>query len=92
MSKRVYIYGLGGADKQYAVLAYSFLVNEEITIKNFVYEADLLRLNNPSIEHVYAIDNREGLKQDYQDSIREHSIESCYIFKDILEREGIQII
>ena len=30
--KQVYIYGIGGADKQYKVLAYCFVMDEEVTI------------------------------------------------------------
>ena len=48
--------------------------------------------HNPSIEHVYAVDQRPGLRRDYIESIKENSIESCYEFKDILEREGLKII
>lgn len=32
-----------------------------------------------------------GLKREFQESIKRNSIESCAIFKDILEREGIKI-
>lgn len=32
-----------------------------------------------------------GLKREFQESIKRNSIESCAIFKDTLEREGIQI-
>lgn len=89
--KAVYIYGLGGAEKQYKVLHYKFLVDEDISIRNIIYEATMMKVRNPSIEKVYAIDNRHGLKRDYQESYRKNTIESCAIFKDILEREGLEI-
>lgn len=51
----------------------------------------MMQVVNPSIEHVYLISNRHGLKREFQESIKRNSIESCAIFKDTLEREGIQI-
>lgn len=56
--------------------------------------AAFMMCNNPSIEHVYAIYNRKGLAQEYRDSAfdKHNSIESRYIFKDMLEREGELII
>lgn len=47
MTRQVYIYGLGGADKMYRVLAYHFITEEDITINNLVYWASMLRLHNP---------------------------------------------
>lgn len=49
-------------------------------------------MKNPDVEHVYAIDNRYGLRRDYKESMKQNSIESHYIFKDILEREGMLVI
>lgn len=64
MTRQVYIYGLGGADKMYKVLAYHFITEEEITITNIVYHASMLKVRNPSVETVYAIDNYPGLRSD----------------------------
>lgn len=41
MTRQVYIYGLGGADKMYRVLAYHFITEEDITINNLVYWASI---------------------------------------------------
>lgn len=91
MTRQVYIYGLGGADKMYKVLAYHFITEEEITINNIVYHASMLKARNPSVETVYAIDNYYGLRNDYRASMYRSTIENCAIFKNILETQGIRI-
>lgn len=90
--KQIILYGLAGANQQYIVQMYYCLYDEDISIRNIVYQAQMLKAKCPSIEHVYAIDNRHGLRREYRESICLHTIESCYIFKDTLEREGFQII
>lgn len=90
--KTIYLYGISGADQAYRVLKYQFIIEEEISIKEILYTATMMRVRNPSIEHVYAIDNRRGLKYDLQTAMKRNSIESWAIFKDILEREGLQVI
>ena len=89
--KRIFLYGIGGAEKQYRVLKYYAMEEEFTSIWNIKYQADMLKIKNPSVEHVYVVDDRHGLYYDYKESIRKNSIESCAIFKDILEREGIKI-
>ena len=91
MTRQVYIYGLGGADKMYKVLAYHFITEEEITITNIVYHASMLKARNPSVETVYAIDNYPGLRNDCKESMYRSTIENCAIFKNILEIQGVQI-
>ena len=90
--KQVFIYGLGGADKQYKALAYRFIMDEDISITNIIYNASMLKAKNPSVEAVYAIDNYHGLRRDLMESVTKNSIESCAIFKNILETQGIRII
>ncbi len=89
---QIILYGIAGADQQYIAQMYYCLYEEEISIYNIMYQARMLKAKCPSIEHVYAIDNRRGLRREYLDSIRLHSIESCMIFKDILEREGLMVL
>ena len=91
MTRQVYIYGLGGADKMYKVLAYHFITEEEITITNIVYQASMLKMRNPSVETVYAIGNYYGLRNDCRASMYRSTIENCAIFKNILETQGVQI-
>lgn len=89
---QVILYGIAGADNQYRVIRYFIIDAELVSISNIVYQANMLKIKNPTIEHVYAIDNRRGLRRDYVESYKRNTIESCAIFKDILEREGIMII
>ena len=85
------LYGIGDAKYQYRVLKYFCIYDERIDIAEIKHIARTMQVINPSIEHVYLISNRHGLKREFQESIKRNSIESCAIFKDILEREGIKI-
>lgn len=89
---QVILYGIAGAENQYRVIRYFIIDAELVSISNIVYQANMLKIKNPTIEHVYAIDNRRGLRRDYVESCKKNTIESCAIFKDILEREGIMIV
>lgn len=89
---QVILYGIAGADNQYRVVRYFIIDAELVSISYIVYQANMLRIKNPTIEHVYAVDNRRGLRRDYVESYKKNTIESCAIFKDIIEREGIKII
>lgn len=90
--KQIILYGISGPSKAYAVLNYFCIYEEFVSIRTIMDEALRLRMRNPSIEQVYAIDNRYGLRRDYQESMKQNSIEIHYIFKDILEREGMRVI
>lgn len=90
--KQIILYGISGASKQYRVLQYYCIYEENISIWNIRHQANVMRMENPSIEHVYAVDNRHGLKREYVQSYKKNTIESCAIFKDILEREGLMVI
>ena len=85
------LYGIGNAKYQYRVLRYYWVEDEYADIAEIKRIARMMQVVNPSIEHVYLISNRRGLKRDFVESIKRNSIESCAIFKDILEREGIKI-
>lgn len=87
----VILYGILGASDQYRVLRYFAINGRDVSIRTIVDEAEIMRIMYPSIEHVYAIDNRYGLRRDYVEAIKENSIESYFIFKDILEREGLKV-
>ena len=90
--KQVILYGIAGADKGYKVLRYFVIGDELISISNIRYCASTMRNRYPSVEHVFAVDNRYGLKKDYIEAIKRDSMESYIELKDILEREGIKII
>lgn len=89
--KNLILYGIGNARYQYRVLRYFYVYDENADIAEIKRIARMMQVVNPSIEHVYLISNRHGLKREFQESIKRNSIESCAIFKDILEREGIRI-
>lgn len=89
---KIILYGIGGPSKQYAVLGYYRIFEDELDIVGTIRrEAEWLRANNPSILHVYMISNRRGLRRDYQEAVRVGNIESYAMFKDILEREGMRV-
>lgn len=89
---QIILYGIAGASKQYKAIRYQVIDAEDYTTWNAKYWARMMVSENPSIEHVYQMDNRYGLKREYQMSIKRNTIESCAIFKDTLEREGIKLI
>lgn len=89
--KNLILYGIGNARYQYRVLRYFYVYDENVDVAEIKRIARMMQVVNPSIEHVYLISNRHGLKREFQESIKRNSIESCAIFKDILEREGIKI-
>lgn len=88
---QIFYYGLGGADKNYIVLNYEFIVSENYSIWLEKRVIDGMLERNPGIAEIYAIDNRRGLRWDFAESVRERSVESCQIFKDILRREGKKV-
>lgn len=90
--KQIILYGISGADKCYKVVRYYIIEETLISIVAIKHLALTMKDRNPEIKQVYAIDNRSGLRQDYMESIKKTSIESCIAFMDILEREGIKII
>lgn len=88
---QVILYGLSGADTQYRVIKFYCIYEEHLSIGTLKSRAALMVMQNPGIKHVYAIDNRYGLKREYIQSYKINSIESCAIFKDTLEREGLLV-
>ena len=90
-NSQIFYYGLGGADKNYKVLNYEFIESENYSIWLEKRVIEGMRDRNPGIMEIYAIDNRRGLRWDFAESIREGSVESCQIFKDILRREGKKV-
>lgn len=93
----VYLYGLGGADQMYRVIRYSAVEIDNLVgtnygvIRTLKYEASMMRMKYPNIERVFAIDNGRGLSRDYTNALKTNTIESHAIFKDILEREGLEL-
>lgn len=92
--KQIILYGLAGANRHHLAIRY-FVINVDdgnAIVRRMQHIVNLMMSENPSIEEVYAVDNRYGLRQEYMDSLSQHTIESCAVFKDTLEREGLRII
>ena len=89
--KPVFLYGIGGAKDHFRVIRYSRIDEDEVCIETFKYVASIMRMRYPGIEHVFAVDDRPGLRRCYMDTIKKNSIESCVVFRDLMERTGIQI-
>lgn len=92
---KIFLYGITGADQMYRVAKYWCFFDvesEPVTIRDIIYQASMLRIKNPSIEQVYAIDDRHGLRSDFRYAMKKNSIESWAIFKNILETEGLRVI
>lgn len=90
--KRIFLYGLANAEKQYQVVRYSYIEPDFISIENIMGQAAWLALKNPDVEHVYACDERYGLATEYRYTVRKNTMESNIAFKDMLERMAIMII
>lgn len=88
---RIYLYGIAGASDKYAVIRYAAVDVENRPIDAIKVEAEIMRMDYPTVETVYAIDARGGLGNDYRRAIKQNSIEGYIIFKDILERKGIEV-
>ena len=88
---RIYLYGIAGASDKYAVVRYQAVDVEHRPIDAIKIESDIMRMDYPSVKQVFAIDARGGLANDYRRAIKQNSIEGFIIFKDILERRGIEI-
>ena len=89
--KSMFLYGIGGAENNYRVVRYTEIPEDSMTVLTYKYEASMMRIRYPSVERVFLMDNRHGLRRDYTIAYKKNSIESWAIFKDILEREGIEI-
>lgn len=93
-TNQIILYGLAGIDAQYVPVRY-FIMNEEfMTIAGLAHTAKYMMDNYPTIEHIYAIDNRPWLRKEYANAIRDkhNSIESRVVFKHTLMNEGIKIV
>jgi hypothetical protein len=93
-TNQIILYGLAGIDAQYVPVGY-FIMNEGfMTIAGLAHTAKYMMDNYPTIEHIYAIDNRPGLRKEYANAIHDkhNSIESRVVFKHTLMKEGIKIM
>lgn len=89
--KPVYLYGIAGARDTYRVIRYQVIEEEYVSIDYIKHTAAMMKIKYPSIEHVYVMDQRYGLRRDFMEAFKKNSVESWCIFKDILETEGLKI-
>ena len=90
--KRIYLYGIAGVADHYKVVRYSCVDSDGMTIMALKYEAARLRMDYPNIGHVYAVDANPSLYRSYMDVIRKDLMEVCISFRDMLMRQGVEVI
>lgn len=93
-TNQIILYGLAGIDAQYVPVRYFIMSEEFMTIAGLSRTAQYMMDNYPTIEHIYAIDNRPGLRKEYANATHDkhNSIESRVVFKCTLMNEGIKIM
>lgn len=92
--KRIFLYGIAGAEDRYKIVKYVWINCEEETdlIRRIRNDAGWMKFQNPSVEHVYAISEGGHVANSYKYTKRHDSIEANVNFKLLLEKEGILII
>lgn len=90
LERRVYVYAV---EKETArVLRHQYLRDDDIGICNLINLASRLvyACKHANVE-VYAIDMRPGLARDYQEAQKSTLFTDWVHFRDILQREGVQL-
>lgn len=90
MNRGVVLYGIGDEHDGYAVLRYWRMFHEEVSIRSIERNAELMRAECPGVDKVFVIDNEYGLRRDYLEAKRMNSFAGWIMFRDILERQGIE--
>lgn len=93
MDRRIFVYGIGGADDNYRIVAYQYIkVNESYDISRDCHSvARWLRYRNPTIKYTYAIGESADLARMYQKARKTNSVEDNVCFKLMLEETGFII-
>jgi hypothetical protein len=90
--KKVILYGIGNANEMYRVHRYEIFDEGIGSISEMIHTAFMMQARNPSIIHVYAIDDYYGLYRDYREAVKMNNVVGWIGFKDMLERQGLMII
>ena len=90
--KEMFLYGLAGAADQYRIVRYEPVDRETFSVSNAAGLACLMKYKNPTIVHVYLLDNRKGLGYEVTRIMKTNTIEDNVAFKDMCERNGLFII
>ena len=88
---RIYLYGIAGANDNYAIIRYQAVDVEHRPIDAIKMEAEIMRMEDASVKQTFAIDARGGLGNVYRRAIKQNSIEGYIVFKYILEIRGIEM-
>lgn len=93
MDRKIFIYGIGGANDNYRVVAYQYIkTNESYDIVRDCHAvARWLRYRNPSIKYAYAIGEGADLARMYKKARKTNSVEDNVCFKLMLEETGLVI-
>ena len=90
MNSSIVLYGIGDENHQYRVMRFDIIPVENDILDTIQYEAGRMMDEYPAVQHVYAVTNTYSIRRDYREAIHKNSMESWFIFKDILER-GIKV-
>lgn len=92
--KRIFLYGLAGAEDRYKLVGYFWINCEEENdiIVRMRRDASWMKFKNPSVDRVFAISESGELANAYKYVKRHDSIEANISFMLKLETEGIRII
>ena len=93
MNRRIFVYGIGGAEDNYRIVAYQYIkTNESYDIVRDCHSvARWLRYRNLSIKRAYAIGESAELAQMYKRARKTNSVEDNVCFKLMLEETGLII-
>ena len=89
--KQVYLYGFADVHKNYKILCWYFLNEEDISIKNIINTAMTLKGRFPNVEHVYAVDNQKNLKRDLEYTLKHDDYTHYVDFKNYCAVSGVKI-
>ena len=93
MNRRLFIYGIGGADDNYRIVSYQFIeISRSYDISKDSHAiAAWLRYRNPTIKYAYAIVESADIAQMYKKARKTNSVEDNVCFKLMLEETGFII-
>lgn len=91
IKRKILVYALGGAKKNYIPLDYGWYFADQTSISDIRYIINDTIGDNDEVKYIYLIDPIKGIKYSYNRSLRDNSIESGVIFKDLLDRKGLLI-
>ena len=94
MNRRIFIYGIGGANDNYRIVAYQYIKTNESydIVRDCRSVAEWMRYRNPSIKYTYAIGESAELANMYKKARKTNTVEDNVCFKLMLEETGLIIL